>query len=75
MEANGGDALTIQGPLTLCGRAAGVDDRAFNGSLAHLMVFDAALEASDVQARVCRGLSACLYPHVCRLAYELNQQR
>jgi hypothetical protein len=48
-QADGGDALFMTEPLTLCGRSDADPSRAFNGSLAHLMVFDVALTARDIQ--------------------------
>ncbi|EFJ44556.1 hypothetical protein VOLCADRAFT_95156 [Volvox carteri f. nagariensis] len=47
-EIDGGDPLTLGGPLLLCGRYGGPYSRAYGGQLANLAVFDAVLDATDV---------------------------
>lgn len=48
--ADGGDPIFLNGTLTLCGRADLNSQRFYSGRLAHLRIFDFALNETQVQA-------------------------
>lgn len=49
VEVDGGDPLSLRGPLLLCGRYGGAASRAYGGQLAQLSVYDTALSAVQVE--------------------------
>ena len=49
VELDGGGSLALTGPLLLCGRYDNEPSRAYEGGLAQLMVFDAALLPGQVR--------------------------
>ena len=50
MQVDGGRSIYADGPITLCDRADRVPGRGFDGRLAQLAIYDAALSESNVTA-------------------------
>lgn len=48
-QVTGGDPIELDGEINLCGRAENSTDRFFDGSMAHLSVFNTPLSADNVR--------------------------
>lgn len=49
-QVDGGRPMAIDGPLVICDRADHMPGRTFDGSVAQLSIYDAALTETDVRA-------------------------
>ncbi|GMH38691.1 hypothetical protein BSKO_06575 [Bryopsis sp. KO-2023] len=49
LQVTGGDPIDLTGEIHLCGRAVDSEDRYFEGSIAHLALFDTPLSREQVQ--------------------------
>jgi len=63
MQIDGGRAIYADGAITLCDRADRTPGRGFDGRLAQLAIYDAALTESNV----CHMLMSCI--NTCAEAY------
>jgi hypothetical protein len=50
LQVDGGQPMDIDGPLMLCDRADRLAGRTFDGSIAQLAIFNAALSENNVRA-------------------------
>ena len=62
-QVDGGRAIYADGPITLCDRADRTPGRGFNGRLAQLAIYDAALTESNVRPKVLK-LAVHVYLHM-----------
>ena len=58
-QVDGGRPIYADGPITLCDRADRVPGRNFDGRLAQLSIYDAALSEGNVSMQACLKLSSC----------------